>query len=210
MFSNLRPIGLIRPAGPMVFLLLCSSVIWLFPAAAFAEKVEIKRGQSQFSMEFRDTEVKDVLRAVGQAANLNMIISDAVSGTVTLSLKDVDIWDALEAVLKTKGLTYVREGNIVRVVMVSEARDEDMETRVFLLGYASGKDVLGVIEKVKSDKAKISVDTRMNALVVKDLSLNVDRMERVLKSLDIRIPQILIEAKIVEVASNYARELGIQ
>ena len=210
MFSNMRPIGLIRPAGPMVFLLLCSSVIWLFPAAAFAEKVEIKRGQSQFSMEFRDTEVKDVLRAVGQAANLNMIISDAVSGTVTLSLKDVDIWDALEAVLKTKGLTYVREGNIVRVVMVSEARDEDMETRVFLLGYASGKDVLGVIEKVKSDKAKISVDTRMNALVVKDLSLNVDRMERVLKSLDIRIPQILIEAKIVEVASNYARELGIQ
>jgi type IV pilus assembly protein PilQ len=139
-----------------------------------------------------------------------MIISDTVSGQVSLSLKDVDLLEALDAILKTKGLTYVREGNIMRVVAVSEARDEDMETRVFPLGYANGKEVLPVVEKIKSEKAKVSVDTRMNAIVVKDLSLNIDRMERLLKNLDIRIPQVLIEAKIVEVSSNYAREIGIQ
>lgn len=175
-----------------------------------AELIEVKKGRMQFSMEFRDAEVKDVLRAVGQAAGLNMIISDNVTGQVTLSLKNVDLLDALEAVLKTKGLTYVREGNIMRVVSIGEARDEDMETRIFPLGYASGKDVLAVVEKLKSDRAKVSADTRMNAIVVKDLSLNLDRMERLLKNLDARTPQILIEAKIVEVSSSYARELGVQ
>ena len=177
---------------------------------AFAEQIQVRKSNTQFSMEFRNAEIKDVLRAVGQAANLNMIISDTVSGQVSLSLKDVDLLEALEAILKTKGLTYVREGNIMRVVAVSEARDEDMETRVFPLGYASGKDVLGVVEKIKSDHAKVSADSRMNAVVVKDLSLNLDRMERLIKNLDMRTPQVMIEAKIVEVANNYARELGIQ
>jgi len=177
---------------------------------AFAEQIQVRKSNTQFSMEFRNAEIKDVLRAVGQAANLNMIISDTVSGQVSLSLKDVDLLEALEAILKTKGLTYVREGNIMRVVAVSEARDEDMETRVFPLGYASGKDVLGVVEKIKSDHAKVSADSRMNAMVVKDLSLNLDRMERLIKNLDMRTPQVMIEAKIVEVANNYARELGIQ
>lgn len=177
---------------------------------AFAEQIEVRKSNTQFSMEFRNAEIKDVLRAVGQAANLNMIISDTVAGQVSLSLKDVDLLEALEAILKTKGLTYVREGNIMRVVAVSEARDEDMETRVFPLGYASGKDVLGVVEKIKSDHAKVSADSRMNALVVKDLSLNIDRMERLIKNLDMRTPQVMIEARIVEVANNYARELGIQ
>ena len=81
-----------------------------------------------------------------------------VSGQVTLSLKDVDLLEALEAILKTKGLTYVREGNIMRVVAVAETRDQDLETRVFPLGYASGKDVLSVVEKIKSDHAKVSAD----------------------------------------------------
>ena len=177
---------------------------------AYAEQIEVRKSNMQFSMEFRNAEIKDVLRAVGQAANLNMIISDTVGGQVSLSLKNVDLLEALEAILKTKGLTYVREGNIMRVVAVSEARDEDLETRVFPLGYASGKDVLSVVEKIKSDRAKVSADSRMNAMVVKDLSLNLDRMERLIKNLDMRTPQVMIEARIVEVSNNYARELGIQ
>ena len=172
--------------------------------------MDITKTSSRFSLEFRDADIKDVLRAVGQAANLNMIVSDTVTGQVSLSLKDVDIMDALESILKTKGLTYVRERNIVRVVAVADVRDDDMETRVFPLGYANGKDALVVVEKIKSEKAKVSVDTRINALVVRDLSLNIDRMERLLTDLDKRAPQIMIEAKIVEVSTNYAREFGVQ
>ncbi len=175
-----------------------------------AASTQAAEATSPFSLEFRDADIKDVLRAVGQAADLNIIISDTVTGHVTMSLKDVDLWAALEAILKTKGLTYVRDANMVRVLSVAEARDNDMETRVFSLGNASSQDILPIVEKVKSEKARISVDSRMNALVVRDLSLNIDQMARLLKNLDVRIPQVLIEAKIVEVSSNYARELGVQ
>jgi type IV pilus assembly protein PilQ len=175
-----------------------------------AASIEGTEATAPFSLEFRDADIKDVLRAVGQAADLNIIISDTVTGQITTSLKDVDLWAALEAILKTKGLTYVRDANMVRVLSVAEARDNDMETRVFSLGNASSQDILPIVEKVKSEKARISIDSRMNALVVRDLSLNIDQMARLLKNLDVRIPQVLIEAKIVEVSSNYARELGVQ
>jgi type IV pilus assembly protein PilQ len=125
-------------------------------------------------------------------------------------LNDVDIQVALEAILKLKGLTYIRDNNILRIMPVSEVREEDLETRVFSLGYASSKDVLIALDRLKGDRAKVSVDNRMNAVIIKDLSQNIDRMEQLLKDLDSRVPQILIEAKIVEMASNYSRELGIQ
>ncbi len=191
-----------------VLVLVCAA--WLYAVPALAQTVDITTTSSRFSLEFRDADIRDVLRAVGQAANLNMIVSDTVTGQVSLSLKNVEIMDALESILKTKGFTYVRERNIVRVVAVAEVKDDDMETRVFPLGYANGKDVLTVIERIKSDKAKISVDTRINALVVRDLSLNIDRMARLLSEIDKRSPQIMIEAKIVEVSTNYAREFGVQ
>jgi len=190
--------------------LLFLSSTWLYAVPALAQSMDITQTNSRFSLEFRDADIKDVLRAVGQAASLNMVVSDTVTGQVSLSLKDVDIMEALESILKTKGLTYVRERNIVRVVAVADAKDDDMETRVFPLGYAIGKDAIGVVEKIKSEKAKVSVDTRINALVVRDLSLNIDRMARLLTDLDKRAPQIMIEANIVEVATNYARELGVQ
>jgi type IV pilus assembly protein PilQ len=189
---------------------LAGLALWLIAAPAHAQTVDIKKTHSEFSMEFRDAEIKDVLRAVGQAANLNMIVSDGVSGKVSLSIKNVDIWNALESILKTKGLTYVRDANMVRILSLAEVRDNDMETRVFPLGHASSQDVLPIVTGVKSEKARISVDSRMNALVVRDLSLNIDQMARLLKSLDVKMPQVLIEAKIVEVSSNYARELGVQ
>ena len=189
---------------------LAGLALWLIAAPAHAQTVDINKTHSEFSMEFRDAEIKDVLRAVGQAANLNMIVSDGVSGKVSLSIKNVDIWNALESILKTKGLTYVRDANMVRILSLAEVRDNDMETRVFPLGHASSQDVLPIVTGVKSEKARISVDSRMNALVVRDLSLNIDQMARLLKSLDVRMPQVLIEAKIVEVSSNYARELGVQ
>lgn len=187
-----------------------AAMLAVFALPAPAQKVDIQKNRSSFTMEFRDANIKDVLRAVGQASNLNMIIGDNVSGSVTISLKDVDLLEALDAILKTKGLTYVREGNIMRVVSIAEATDADMDARVFALGHANGKDILAVVEKVKSDRAKVSMDTRLNAIIVRDLSLNLDRMERLLKDLDVRVAQVLIEAKIVEVNSNYARELGIQ
>jgi len=189
---------------------LCTLALLIAAGAARAESIEVSGAGTPFSMEFRDADIKDVLRAVGQAAGLNIIISDTVTGQVTMSLKNVDLWAALEAILKTKGLTYVRDSNMIRVVSLAEVTDTDLETRVFTLGHARSQDILPVLDKVKSEKAKISIDNRMNAIVVRDLTLNIDQMARLLKNLDVKIAQVLIEAKIVEVSANYARELGVQ
>lgn len=191
-------------------ILLAAMLLWLTPAPVHAKKQNGRRGSIPFTMEFRDAEVQDVLRAVGQAAGMNLIVGENVTGKISLSLNNVDIWEALDSILRTKGLTYVRDGNITRVISVAEAREEDMETRVFSLDHANGREIVTVVEKVKSDRAKVSADPRMNAIVVKDLAYNIDRMERLLKDLDVRAAQVLIEARIVEVASNYTQELGIQ
>jgi type II secretory pathway component HofQ len=119
--------------------MLASVALWLTAAPARAQMVDIQKSHLAFSMEFREADIRDVLRAVGQAANLNMIVSDEVSGKISLSIKNVDIWNALESILKTKGLTYVRDANMVRVVSLAEVRDSDMETRVFPLGH--GEDL---------------------------------------------------------------------
>lgn len=205
MFLPTRPLR-----GALRIVLSAAVLVWLSPITARAEKVDIVREKAGFSLEFRDAEIKDALRAIGQAMSLNLVVSDAVTGQVSLSLKDVEIWDALESILRIKGLTYVRESNIVRIMPVAEVRDEDMETRVFPLGYANSKDVLALMERIKSDRAKISMDARLNMIVAKDLSINIDNMERLIRNLDSRIPQVSIEAKIVEVASSYTQEFGIQ
>ncbi|MGO9689625.1 MAG: secretin and TonB N-terminal domain-containing protein, partial [Syntrophobacteraceae bacterium] len=106
-------------------------ILLMAPGTARTETIQVTGENPQFSMEFRDADIKDVLRAMGQTANLNIIISDTVTGHVTMSLKNVDLWAALESILKTKGLTYVRDANMIRVVSLAEARDIDMETRVF-------------------------------------------------------------------------------
>ncbi len=201
--------GLTAKGRAILFITLAAMLLWLAPIPAHAKKQNGRRA-IPFTMEFRDAEVKDVLRAVGQAAGMNLIVGENVTGKVSLSLNNVDIWEALDSILRTKGLTYVRDGNITRVISVAEAREEDMETRVFSLDYANGREIVSVVEKVKSDRAKITSDPRMNAIVVKDLAYNIDRMERLLRELDVRAAQVLIEARIVEVASNYTQELGIQ
>ncbi|HTG02017.1 MAG TPA: type IV pilus secretin PilQ [Nitrospirota bacterium] len=194
-----------------VLAIVCMFVSALFVLdGAATGSTEVPGTETPFSMEFRDADIKDVIRAMGQAAGMNIIISDSVSGKVTMSLKNVDLWAAFESILKTKGLTYVREANMIRVVSLAEVHDSDLETRVFTLGHVRSQDVLPVLDKVKSDRAKITVDPQLNAVVVRDLTLNLDRMGRLLRDLDVKTPQVLIEAKIVEVSTNYARELGVQ
>ncbi len=78
--------------------------------------LSVKKEASQFSMEFRNADLKDVLRALGQENHLNMIISDDVSGKLTLSFRDVTFEEALESILKINNLTSFREGDIIRVM----------------------------------------------------------------------------------------------
>ncbi len=160
------------------------------------------------SIELRDVELKDVLRALSQEHRINIIVDESVTGKVTVSLRNVPLWDAIESILKGKGYTYIKEGNIVRVVKATV--DEELVTQTVTLSYANPQDIEKIIKKVMSKRGEIAGDTRSNTVIVKDLPANIPQIEALIRTLDKIPPQVMIDAKIVEVNKNTDRSLGIQ
>lgn len=160
------------------------------------------------SMELRDVELSDVLRALGQEHGINIIIDEKVTGTVTVSLRNVPLWDAIDSILKGKGYAYIKDGNVVRVVSAGE--DEDLMTYTTTVKYANPKDLEAVITKVLSKRGSVASDLKSNMIVIRDIPSAIERVTQLLKQVDVKTKQIMIEAKIVEVSTNASRELGIQ
>jgi len=160
------------------------------------------------SMELRDVELSDVLRALGQEHGINIIIDEKVTGKVTVSLRNVPLWDAIDSILKGKGFTYIKDGNVVRVV--SAGADEDLMTYTATVNYANAKDIEGVITKVLSKRGSIASDPKSNMVVIRDIPSAIERVMELLKQVDAKTKQIMIEAKIVEVSTNASKDLGIQ
>src|SRR3990172_2802872 len=168
-------------------------------------------GGSLFTMEFRDADLKDVLRALGQENNLNIIIGEDVSGKLTLSFQKVPLQEAFQAILKINNLMSLEEGGIIRVFKSPFAEGEgNMITRMLPINFANLKESQDTVKGLLSKQGAIAVDTRTNTLIVRDVPDNVDRIQAILKNLDTRTPQILIEARIVEASTNFTRELGVQ
>lgn len=185
------------------------------PGEAIGEQsrsaISVEKKSGQFSMEFRNAELKDVLRALGQENNLNIIISDDVNGKLTLSFRDVTFEEALESILKINNLTSFREGDIIRVMKSPFGEGEsDLATRIIPVHFANAKETHESVKTLLTKKGSITVDVRTNALVVRDYSWNMQKIVEVVKELDSKTPQVMIEARIIEVNSNFTRELGVQ
>ena len=160
------------------------------------------------SMELRDVELSDVLRALGQEHGINIIVDEKVTGKVTVSLRNVPLWDAIDSILKGKGFVYIKDGNVVSVI--SAGADEDLMTYTATVKYVNAKDIEGVITKVLSKRGSIASDPKSNMIVIRDIPSAVERVTQLLKQVDAKTKQIMIEAKIVEVSTNASQELGIQ
>jgi type IV pilus assembly protein PilQ len=174
----------------------------------------------RISLDFQDADIHNILRLIADISNVNIIAGDDVKGRVTLKLKDVP-WDqALEIILETNGLGVLKKGNIYRIAkrekILAEKKAmiavEDTHTIMIPLNYASAKDVASKVKGLGllSERGNIKVDDRTNRIIVTDVRGNLENIRKLVIDLDLPIPQVLIEARIVEVNSNYARELGIQ
>ncbi|MBI5043504.1 MAG: type IV pilus secretin PilQ [Nitrospirae bacterium] len=170
-----------------------------------------KAAEPLYSMEFRDADLKDVLRALGQENNLNIIISEKISGKLTLSFNKVKLMDAIDTILRISNLTYNREGNIMMIVASPFGEGEEgLVTKKIPVDFANAKEVSESLKNMLSSKGKITIDQRTNAIIVKDVAENVARISNLIKSLDTKTPQVMIEARIVEARSGFSRELGVQ
>lgn len=177
------------------------------------------------TLEFSDADIRKIFQLIAEVSNLNFLIADDVTGTISIKLVNVP-WDqALDVILDTKGLGMIREGNIVQIKpkakMQSQADEEmaakkarergmEMRTEIFDVNYAAVTDIATQFGSVKSDRGVISTDARTNRVIVKDIATAIEDMKSLLKSLDTPEKQVMIEARIVEASTSFVRDLGVQ
>ncbi|HEV7507846.1 MAG TPA: type IV pilus secretin PilQ [Thermoanaerobaculia bacterium] len=175
-----------------------------------------------------NADVTDVLRTFAQISGLNVIVQPGVTGTVTAELENVP-WDqALEQILKINNLDYELDGNVMRIAPTSVLKTEANERQQLAaakalaiplrtvyqrLSYATANEVASLLKTgpagLLSQRGSVVVDTRTNALIIKELPSNMDAVLSVIDLLDAPEPQVMIEARIVETTKNFTRDLGI-
>ncbi len=182
----------------------------------------------RISLDFKDADLSNVFRIIAEVSNLNIITTDDVKGKVSLRLVNVP-WDqALDIVLKSKNLGAKQEGNILRIAPLGTLRTEekarlDAQKEVEKLqaslegvvetipvNYSKASDLQGKIKDLLSEGGKIQIDDRTNMIVIRDIRKNVEAVKSLVATLDTATPQVLIEARIVEVDTSFSRELGVQ
>ncbi|MBI3607715.1 MAG: type IV pilus secretin PilQ [Nitrospirae bacterium] len=192
-----------------------SVAVWSIPVGAQDQgQISVQRsaaGGNRYSMEFRDAELKDVLRAIGQERRLNLVISDEVAGKLTLSFQDVALPEALDAILRMGNLVKVQEGPITRIIKSPFSDGEgQLVTRMLSIQFASAKDLSESVKSLISKKGSVTTDSRTNTLIIRDLPESIERISQLVRQLDSKTPQVMIEARIVEANTNFTRELGVQ
>jgi len=175
------------------------------------------------SLNLKDADMKDVLRTFAQLTGLNIAVDPGVGGQVTVDFVDVP-WDqALDLILRQNGLTYVLEGNVMRVGTVNRLADETaaarrlaeeerlnvpLSTVSFLLSYAKAGEVSGLLHEIASSRARIIVDARTNQLIISEIPQYLQLMRNLIDSIDVPTKQVVIEARIVETTKNFLQQYG--
>jgi len=177
------------------------------------------------SFEFKDIDIQNLLRVIAEISKKNIVVADDVSGKVTIRLRNVP-WDqALDLILRTKSLGKEEIGNILRVAplktLEEEARlrqerkkslvqQEELLVNLIPVNYATAADMSSRVKDVLSERGSVTVDTRTNVLIVKDVRANIEKARALVRNLDTQTPQVLIESRIVEANTTFVRELGVQ
>ena len=188
------------------------------------------RGQytgEKISIDFQDAELIHIFRLLADISGYNIVTSPDVKGKFSMKLDNVP-WDqALDIILRNYGLSKIVEDNIIRIAPTSAVVAEeqaiakvkeaalqsgDLVSRVYPINYADVKDIESAIKDAKllTDRGFIGIDERTSSVIIKDVESMHPEFEKIIKLLDKAIPQVSIEARIVEVTTNFTRELGIQ
>ena len=162
------------------------------------------------TIDFKDADIQNVLRILSYKSGVNIVAGKDVTGSVTMRLVDVPWEKALDMVLKTYGYAYDRDGNVIRVATLENLRREELSTEVFSLNYSVASEVEKSVKDVLSERGKVRSDSRSNTLIVTDIPTALQNAKTVIERLDLTIPQVLIEAKIIETTLGDSDKIGIK
>ena len=198
-------------------------------AAANTEEKKVYSGE-KLSLNFQDIDTRAVLQLLADASGQNIVVSDTVKGSVTLRLQSVP-WDqALDIVLRTKGLDKRHDGNVIIVAPAEElaAREKadlaakkdiselaPLRTEYLQVNYAKAADLAALLKNstttsVMSTRGSVAVDERTNTLLLSDTSESIDAVRKLVATLDIPVRQVLIESRLVIVNDDFERDLGVR
>jgi type IV pilus assembly protein PilQ len=186
----------------------------------------------RISLNFQNIEVRAVLQLIADFTELNLVASDTVSGSITLRLQNVP-WDqALELVLKTKGLDSRQIGNVLMVAPAQEIAERErqeiesnkqfaelapLQSEFIRIRYAKAAEVVNLFEagseeggSLVSERGSVVVDDRTNSIIVTDTAAKQAEIRNLIERVDIPIRQVMIEARIVIAQTNLDEELGIE
>ncbi len=196
-------------------------------AAATSGQPARKYTGEHLTLNFQDIDTRSVLQLLAEVSGKSIVVNDSVKGSVTLRLQNVP-WDqALDVVLKTKGLGEREEGNVIIVAPAAElaAREqqelaaskdvqelEPLQSEFLQVNYAKAADLAALIKtrngSLLSARGSVSVDARTNTLLLQDTSERLADIRRMVAALDIPVRQVDIEARVVIVNDDFERELG--
>ena len=178
-------------------------------AEAIAE-MQSTNAAELISLNYKDGDLRNILRLIARVSGINLVAGPDVQGKVTIELKDVQWEHALALVLGANGYTYVREGNIVRVVSSALAEREPLAVGIIPVNYAKAEELLPVLRPLLTpERGKVESDQRANVLVITDIPEKLSKIEKVVQRLDQPTPQVLIEAKFVEITIGNSDKQGV-
>ena len=203
-----------------------------FKPVTLSDKEQREKELFQFTGEpidlnFQNVELRSVLQIIAEVAELNLVVSDTVSGNITLRLKNVP-WDqALDIILQANGLDKRTVGNVLMIAEASEiaAREKlelesaqnveqlaPLRTEFIQVEYRKASEMLDAIEKAKlvTERGLVLSDDETNVLMVRDTSTAIDNIRRTLRRFDKEVEQVLIEARLVTASSNITKDLGVR
>jgi len=174
-------------------------------------------GRQRVTLDFYDIKIVELFKILSQKSGVNIVYSDGMEGTISIQLNEVPFKDAIETILSLKNLRMVMMGrNIVQVMTPKEHDNYKTNaisiTKVFPINYAKAEDVntqLTSILTTLGGKGKTLVDSRTNSIIVTDTPKGIDTIAKLVEDLDKPTPQVMIEAKIIEVSLGRNLDLGI-
>jgi type IV pilus assembly protein PilQ len=159
--------------------------------------------------EFQGDDVGQVLRLLARQAKVNMVVSDAVQGTVTMRLEDVTALQAVSIIVKAKGLFMDKLDNVYYIKTAAEKTAEPTEADSYQFSYARAKDVAPLIASQLQSKSPPQIDERTNTMFFSETRSNIDNVRKILLQIDKPTKQVMIEARLVEVSADPVQAYGI-
>ena len=187
-------------------LMLISFFFW--PKPGYPQKTQAEK-QVIESLEFREVDIKDVLRQISKQYGLNIVFSEKVSGLVTVQLTNVSVEEALDSIITVNGFIYTKKENVIKVTTSEEAQQEGKQTKLFRLNNADALKLKDTLSKVLTAEGSIEADSRSNSIIVTDTLSVINKIEQIIPSLDSPTLQVLIEAKLIETSLTKTDKLGI-